>query len=118
MSVATIEEKLAPTDSAGFYWVMCRMAGHADADHAIERHEVSTTLGAKVYYRSPAFWRASAAVNLPSAIDRLYSRALNGFDSRCCAYGVAMAVLTDFRLPDAQGAPTVWFPEGYTPTRT
>ncbi|MBI5271096.1 MAG: hypothetical protein HY856_15620 [Burkholderiales bacterium] len=114
---ATAEEKLAPADSAGFYWVMCRMAGHADLDHVMERHEVSTTLGVKVYYRSPAFWRASAAVNLPSVIDRLYSSALNGFDSRCCAYGVAMVVLTDARLPNAQGASTVWFPEGYTPAR-
>lgn len=114
---ATEEQKIAPADSAGYYWVKLKMAKHADAEHAVERNVVTTNHGAKVYYRSPAFWRASAAVNLPGAIDKLYSRALNGFDSRCCAYGVAMAVLSDARLPDAQGRATVWFPEGYAPSR-
>jgi hypothetical protein len=114
----TSEQKLAPADSAGFYWVQLKMASHADAEHVIERYPVTTNQGAKVYYRSPAFWRASASVNLPGAINNSYSNALYGFDSRCCAYGVALAVLTDLRLPDAQGASTVWYPEGYTPSRT
>ncbi len=43
--------------------------------------------------------------------------ALNGFDSRCCAYGVALAVLTEMRLPDAQGRLTLRYPEGYTRRR-
>ena len=82
-----------------------------------QRHAVATNQGFKVYYRSPAFWRASAAVNLPAAVNRLYSPALNGFDARCCAYGVALAVLTEMKLPDEQGRLTRWYPEGYTRRR-
>lgn len=116
--VATDEQLLSPADSAGFYWAKLNMANYADAEHVVERCPVATNLGAKVYYRSPAFWRASAAVNLPNAVGHLYSHALNGFDSRCCAYGVAMVVLTDDRLPDARGVKSVSYPEGYTPSRT
>ncbi|WP_409708063.1 hydroxyethylthiazole kinase [Caldimonas sp.] len=111
------EEQWAPSDSAGFYWLKSGMARHADQAHEVQRCEVSTNQGFKVYYRSAAFWRASAAVNLPAAVERLYSPALNGFDSRCCAYGVALAVLTEMRLPDAQGALTLRYPEGYTRRR-
>jgi hypothetical protein len=39
---------------------------------------------------------------------------MNGFDSRCSAYGVILAVLTEMRLPDASGQYTSWYPEGYT----
>jgi hypothetical protein len=107
------EENYAPADSAGYYWAKLRMAHHADDHHNIERVTVITSEGPKVYYRSPAFWRASAAVNLPGAIQNTYSNQLNGFDSRCCAYSVALAVLGDAMLSDAQGQATLLYPEGY-----
>ncbi|MNQ31734.1 Peptidase family M23 [compost metagenome] len=105
----------APSDSAGFYWASLQMAKYADENHLIERVSVNTVnrQGSKTYYRSPAFWKASAAVNLPSQILNIYSSALNGFDSRCCAYGYALAILTEAKFPDAQGGLNVEFPEGY-----
>ena len=45
-----------PADSAGFYWSYSRMAEYADQVHNLERIEVNTDSGSKVYYRSPAFW--------------------------------------------------------------
>jgi predicted chitinase len=115
--VRRAEEQWAPSDSAGFYWLKTGMARYADEAHVVQRQAVHTTQGVRVYYRSPSFWRASAAVNLPAAVNRLYSPALNGFDSRCCAYGVALAVLTELRLPDEHGRVTLWYPEGYTRRR-
>lgn len=106
------EDFFAPSDSAGFYWLKNRMAQYADEPHVIERCTVQTDHGRKVYYRSMSFWRASAAVNLPSAVGRTHYTGLNGFDSRCCAYGVALAVLSDVRLPDADGRPTIEVLEG------
>ncbi|MCB5207471.1 hypothetical protein [Methylovorus mays] len=102
----------------------------ADAPHVLERQEVATEAvrrtpagdetyptGRHVYYRSQAFWRACAKVNLPAIATRTdYSR-MNGFDSRCSAYGVALAVLTEMRLPDAEGKLSIEYPEGYTPRR-
>jgi predicted chitinase len=111
------DDLYAPADSAGFYWLKTGMARYADEAHEVQRHAVATNQGFKVYYRSPAFWRASAAVNLPAAVNRLYSPALNGFDARCCAYGVALAVLTEMRLPDEQGRLAQRYPEGYTRRR-
>ncbi|WP_232301111.1 hypothetical protein, partial [Caldimonas taiwanensis] len=111
------EDFYAPSDSAGFYWLKTGMARYADEAHEVQRQVVWTDQGFKVCYRSAAFWRASAAVNLPSAVQHLYSSALNGFDARCCAYGVALAVLTERRLPDEQGQHTQWYPEGYTRRR-
>lgn len=111
------DDLYAPADSAGFYWLKTGMARYADEAHEVQRHPVATNQGFKVYYRSPAFWRASAAVNLPAAVNRLYSPALNGFDARCCAYGVALAVLTEMRLPDEQGRLAQRYPEGYTRRR-
>lgn len=108
------EDRIAPADSAGFYWHKMQMSAYADKAHVIERKSVDTNQGAKVYYRSPVFWQASAAVNLPASINKTYSQALNGFDSRCCAFGVAVAVLTEMPLPDSTGATTLRFPEGYT----
>ncbi len=110
------ERFLAPSDSAGFYWVSLQMAKYADQSHTIERVVVSTVnrQGSKIYYRSPSFWKASAAVNLPAKINSTYSSSLNGFDSRCCVYGYAMAILTEAKLPDAQGELVIDFPEGYT----
>lgn len=107
------DHKIAPADSAAFYWYKMRMSAYADQTHALERQVISTDQGAKVLYRSAAFWRASAAVNLPGAISRTYSKALNGFDARCCAFGVALAVLTEMPLPDAQKQMKLQFPEGY-----
>jgi predicted chitinase len=113
----TSEQLVAPADSAGYYWAKLKMAKYADEPHDLDRHHVSTDGGFKVYYRSPAFWRASAAVNLPGAVSNIYSLALNGFDSRCSAYGVALAVLTEMRFPSAEGCSQLPYPEGYTVRR-
>ena len=112
-------DSLAPSDSAGFYWASLRMAQYADRAHTLERVTVSTVngQGAKVYYRSPAFWEASTAVNLPGSIGSSYSKSLNGFDSRCCAYGYALAVLTEVQFPNASNVLDLDFPEGYLPRR-
>lgn len=93
------------------------MAGFTDQPHVLQRVSVNTEARTKVYYRSPAFWRASAAVNLPGAINNTY-HGINGFDSRCCAYGVITAVVGDVKFPNPQGALTLSYPEGYTPRRT
>lgn len=100
-------------DSAGFYWVKNKMAKYADEEHVLERVSVNSNSGTKYYYRSPSFWKASAAVNLPGRIGTLYHRSLNGFDSRCCAYGVSIAILTENKLPNASGDLILDFPEGY-----
>lgn len=105
---------ISAADSAGFYWVKNKMAKYADMEHVLERVSVNSNSGEKYYYRSSAFWKASAAVNLPGRINSLYSSSLNGFDSRCCAYGVALAILTEDKFPDTSGNLTVLFREGYT----
>ena len=103
-----------PTDSAGFYWTKNNMAKYADETHTLERVAVDAgNQGTKVYYRSSAFWHASAKVNLPAVINTLYSSALNGFDQRCSAYGNCLAVLTEMKFPDATNNLTLEFPEGY-----
>ena len=103
-----------PTDSAGFYWTKNNMAKYADETHTLERVAVDAeNQGTKVYYRSSAFWRATAKVNLPAVINTLYSSALNGFDQRCSAYGNCLAVLTEMKFPDATNNLTLEFPEGY-----
>jgi hypothetical protein len=107
----------APADSAGFYWAMLKMASHADSDHALQRVPVPTSGGPKVLYRSPSFWRTTAAVNLPAAINTLYSSALNGFEARCIAYSYCLAVLSEIAFPNSDGNPTFEFPEGYLPRR-
>jgi predicted chitinase len=107
----------APADSAGFYWAKCHMASYADSYHVLERVSVPTNQGGKVYYRSPSFWRSSAAVNLPSAINMLYSGALNGFPARCVAYGYVIAVLSETFFPDCNGEFKLEFPECYLPRR-
>jgi hydroxyethylthiazole kinase len=111
------EPAFAPFDSAGYYWLQSGMARYADepGTQNLERRSVQTTdAGAKVYYRSQGFWRVSAAVNLPARVNYTNYSGLNGFDSRCCAYGIAIAILTEQLLPDAQGNNTLFFPEGYT----
>ncbi len=109
------DHQTAPADSAGFYWLMAKMAMYADEPHVLERCPVQTTTGhgQQVYYRSPAFWRASAAVNLPSKVKTTYSPSLNGFDSRCCAYGTILAIVSEVRFPDSAGLLTLEYPEGY-----
>lgn len=110
--VADPQSTLA-ADSAGFYWIKNKMAKYADEEHVLERVSVNSNLGTKYYYRSSSFWKASAAVNLPGRIGSLYHRSLNGFDSRCCAYGVALAILTENKFPNISGSLVLNFPEGY-----
>ncbi|MBB3307567.1 MULTISPECIES: M23 family metallopeptidase [unclassified Enterobacter] len=93
------EEHYESAESAGFYWISRKMAFYSDAIHNLERCSVRTNAGTKIYYRSPAFWKASAAVNLPNRINTIYSQALNGFDARCCVYGSAIYVLTEQKYP-------------------
>ncbi len=107
------DDNYSPADSAGWYWQVNHMARHADQPHRLERKDVMSDHGKKSYYRSEAFWRASASVNLPSVINKTYSSALNGFDSRCCAYGVALAVLAEMQFADQDGNNTLWYPLGY-----
>jgi predicted chitinase len=107
----------APADSAGFYWASLGMAVYADSDHILQRVVESTNQGGKVYYRSPSFWRACAAVNLPGVISNLYAQKLNGFSARCVAYNYALAVLSEIFFPGSSGAPSLEFPEGYVPRR-
>ncbi|XES82999.1 M23 family peptidase [Franconibacter pulveris] len=96
-TVASSDETVA--DSAGFYWSMNPMASYADEEHTLERCIVSAGMRTRIYYRSPAFWKACATVNLPGKRDDLYSTALNGFEARCCVYGNAISVLTEMKLP-------------------
>ncbi|MFC0224911.1 hypothetical protein [Serratia aquatilis] len=100
-----------PADSAGFYWCKSGMAKHADKAHVLERQSIATNKGSNVYYRSTAFWQASAIVNLPSKLNDTYSQRLNGFDARCCAYGSALAILTEMKFPDSKGQFTMENPE-------
>jgi predicted chitinase len=116
-AAGSTDSTYAPSDSAGFYWAKLRMASYADEDHVLTRVAVTTNQGGKVYYRSPSFWRASAAVNLPGAINNLYSNALNGFDARCVAYAYSIAVLSEKLFPDSSGNSTLSWPEGYTPRK-
>lgn len=116
------DNRIAPSDSAGFYWTKTGMARYADdpGTQILERRVIATvdaqgrSTGSHVYYRSQGFWRVSAAVNLPARINETNYAGLNGFDSRCSAYGVALAALSEQFLPDAQGRTTLLYPEGYT----
>ena len=106
-----------PSDSAGFYWITTKIAYYADQTHLLEAYSVDTDHGRKTYYRSQSFWKASASVNLPSAVkDETYA-GLNGFDSRCCAYGVAIAVLSEKLLPNEKNQPTLAFPKDFDPRK-
>ena len=111
------ENVFAPSDSAGFYWIKAGMAKYADQEHVLEAHDVETNHGSKTYYRSLAFWQASAKVNLPSAVGRTNYSGLNGFDSRCCAYGIAIAILAERLLPDEKGQTKLMFPKDFVPRR-
>jgi predicted chitinase len=85
--------------SAGFYWLTKGMARCADERHELERFPVQTDKGPRGYYRSKAFWRSSATVNLPSVINDDYSPKLNGFDSRCAAYASVLCVTGEYLFP-------------------
>jgi len=101
-----------PADSAGFYWSLIGMAKYADETHELQRQAVTAGHGLRVYYRSPSFWRASATVNLPSAVSRRNYQGINGFIERCCAYTCALSVLTETKFPDESNALTLDNPEG------
>jgi len=102
---------LEPADSAGFYWCKTDMAKYADKEHILERHVITTNVGNMVYYRSQAFWQASATVNLPSRVNDPEYQGLNGFDARCCAYGNIIATLTEVKFPDVHNNLTAEIPE-------
>jgi len=55
--------------------------------------------------------------NLPRAVDRTNYSGLNGFDSRCCAYGIAVAILAERLLPDGKGQAKLMFPKDFAPRR-
>lgn len=118
---STGEALNSASDSAGYYWLKTDMARFSDEPNTqiLERQVVATintqgrSMGNHTYYRSQGFWRVSAAVNLPARINDTNYTGLNGFDSRCSAYGVALAVLTEQFFPDAQGQATLLYPEGY-----
>lgn len=107
------EAYYAPSDSAGCYWISLRTSAYTDKPHVLERVQVSTINGAgiKTYYRSQSFWQTSAAINSPSKISQTNFTGLNGFDSRCSAYGSALKILTELRFPDARGNTTLMTPE-------
>lgn len=97
--VASSDETVA--DSLGFYFALNPMAFYANGEHNLERCAVSSCMQTRVYYRSPAFWKACATVNLPGKRDDQYSHALNSFEARCCVYGNAISVLTKMKFSDA-----------------
>jgi hypothetical protein len=80
---------LVPSYSAGQYAITSHgartLVEYADEPHTLERLVVATidsqgrSQGNHIYYRSRAFWRVSASVNLPGAADHNYT-GLNGFD--------------------------------------
>ena len=83
----------------------------------IERRTAAISQGVKVYYRSEAFWKASAKVNLPSQLKHSYSPALNGFVDRCVPWAQALAVLTEMTFPPSSGVVNLDYPEGHVPRR-
>ncbi|SAL80540.1 hypothetical protein AWB71_06144 [Caballeronia peredens] len=99
----SLSDQSDATLSAGFYWVSLRMASYADKPHVLEQVTITAGGRAHSYYRSESFWKASASVNLPGAINSLYSARLNGFEARCMAYNVALSVLTEIKFPLASG---------------
>ncbi|MBO9650690.1 MAG: hypothetical protein J7605_19470, partial [Variovorax sp.] len=111
------EAKFAPSDSAGYYWAKNNMSKEADRTHVLERVTIQTNKGNKIYYRSQGFWRASATVNLPTAVKRTNYTGINGFDARCVAYGYALAVLTEMRFANSSGQIDLFFPDSHSPRR-
>ena len=98
-----------PSDSAGYYWISQSMDLYSDKEHTLERFHASNF----TYYRSFAFWQASAAVNLPTQISNTQYVGLNGFDSRCCAYDYALGVLTEIKFEDSTKKCILDFPSSF-----
>lgn len=71
--------------------------------HVLERVAIGTNRGSKCYFRSRGFWKTSASVSLPEAINTLYSQQLNGFEARCVAYEVVLAVTGEHLFPSNDG---------------
>jgi hypothetical protein len=121
---------LAPADSAGFYWSKTKMAFYADQPLAIVRNVVTATLPprhrrdpqpagslqSKIYYGSPNFWDASAAVNYPAAVGRP-ERRFNGYIARCVGFAQVLAVTGETWFADSNGKALV-FPQGSNPRRS
>ncbi|AIY41472.1 hypothetical protein LT85_2314 [Collimonas arenae] len=112
-----MENSSDAADSAGVYWAWISMARYADGTINIERCKIPTSSGEKIYYRSEAFWKASASVNLPGVINQPYDHRLNGFIDRCVPWAQALAVLTDMRFPNVNGVLELDYPEGHEPRR-
>jgi hypothetical protein len=87
------------------------MARYADEPHELERVPIAVNGKTYCYYRSTSFWKASAAVNLPRAIERTYSASLNGFESRCSAYTCVLYVTGDTGFPTKNGGES-FIPDG------
>ncbi|WP_238392768.1 hypothetical protein [Buttiauxella sp. 3AFRM03] len=75
----------------------------------MQRH--SPTEQDKDLLPQPGFLAGQRAVNLPSQIDNGRYQGLNGFDTRCCVYGSAIAVLTEQKFPDSDNNPVNEKPE-------
>lgn len=119
-----IVDAVNAADSAGAYWAWMEMARYGDESINFERLTVSavagrahTPVGTKVYYRSLAFWRASASVNLPGKINDPWSHLLNGFVDRCVPWAQSLAVLSEARFPDEANNLVLDFPEGHEPRK-
>jgi hypothetical protein len=124
-----VRDLISPTDSVGFYWTKSGMARYADRPTALERRVISATRPPdphhphapnpainKIYYHSMNFRDASASVNYPAVVGNPNSH-FNGFIARCVGYAQVLAVLGEYKFPDASGAFTLAFPEGRQPRR-
>jgi len=124
-----MRDLISPADSAGYYWLRTGMARYADRATQLERRVVVAYKRPdkkhpnapnppinKVYYHSANFRDASAAVNLPEAVENP-SQAFNGYIARCIPFAQAVAVLDDILFPGPLGLVTLMFPEGRTPRR-
>ena len=114
----TVEELLSPSESAGFYWSLMKMPGHADKASPLVRRMLTPILGAgqvatsasKTYYHSDSFRDASAAVNLPDAVGKPHIK-FNGYEARCLPHAQALAILGEPRFPGATAGTWLDFPE-------
>jgi hydroxyethylthiazole kinase len=123
------EDRIWPSDSAGFYWSKMSMATYADRAISLQRRQVSAvtphnphhpptsnTPVPKVYYHSPNFHDASAAVNYPAAVGNP-NASFNGYVARCVAFNHVLALVGEHWFPDGHGT-LLLFPEGRQPRRT
>ncbi|MCS3507393.1 M23 family metallopeptidase [Achromobacter sp. JUb104] len=117
------EAYFSPSDSAGFYWSLMKIARYADGEVSLERRVVAAThpsaptqIKQKIYYHATGFRNASASINYPKAVNNP-SINFNGYIARCIPFAQALAVLGDFLFPDASGRLSLEYPEGHTPRR-